>query len=390
MGRAAPLPDSEMTAFSDFVMPLAYPPNPQRNLDNTLPDPNDRPSPAAGEQIYLNTPIVASGNACVTCHATPPGTNRTMVSRNTLGISQDMKVPQLRNLYKKTGFTDAVGAASMRGFGYGHDGGIDNLFHLLQSPRFLFDPDSALGNPARRALAAFLLAYPTGTHPAVGVQVTFDGTPNPAGVARVDTLRGLVVAGEIDLIAKGRIGVQPRGWLYLGGDAWQPDKPSEADITTQDLLALAGDAGSAVTVTGVPLGSGQRMGIDRDRDTFLDGEELDAGSDPGDPQSTPLSVGVENGDARLRTALERVSPNPAHANVDIRFALARAGRVDVTVFDVLGREVRALARSDFRPGRWSLVWDGRRNDGGVAGAGVYFVRLHSGASHSTRTLVRLR
>ena len=34
------------------------------------------------------------------------------------GTSQDLKVPQLRNLYKKTGFTDQIGAVNKRGFGY--------------------------------------------------------------------------------------------------------------------------------------------------------------------------------------------------------------------------------------------------------------------------------
>src|SRR5262249_1516906 len=36
-GRAAPLADSEMTALSDFVMPLVYPPNPNENPDRTRP-----------------------------------------------------------------------------------------------------------------------------------------------------------------------------------------------------------------------------------------------------------------------------------------------------------------------------------------------------------------
>src|SRR5262249_31184837 len=38
LGRATPIPDSEMTAMSLFVLPLLYPPNPNQNLDRTFRD----------------------------------------------------------------------------------------------------------------------------------------------------------------------------------------------------------------------------------------------------------------------------------------------------------------------------------------------------------------
>jgi hypothetical protein len=39
----------------------------------------------------------------------------------------------------------------------------------------------------------------------------------------------------------------------------------------------------------VPPGSGQRAGIDRDEDGYLDRDEIDADSDPADPASTPVA-----------------------------------------------------------------------------------------------------
>jgi hypothetical protein len=39
----------------------------------------------------------------------------------------------------------------------------------------------------------------------------------------------------------------------------------------------------------VPPGSGRRIAIDADLDGYLDGDELDAGSDPRNPASTPGS-----------------------------------------------------------------------------------------------------
>jgi len=262
MGRDAPLADSEMTAFSDFVMPLALAPNPAQNLDRTMPDaPSTDPSALRGETFFFNTPVDGALK-CSDCHTATsfgPGTNRTMVTATQLHESQDLKVPQLRTQYRKTGFRDEPGWINKRGFGYTHDGGVDSLFAFLHAPQFDFGAQPA-ADENRRDVEAFLHAFDTGTAPAVGYQITFDG-PNDDDVTEVavmDTLEGQAALDYCDLIAKGRINGQPRGWEYVGGGMWKSDKASEADLASADLRALGG-LGSELTVTGVPKGSGHRM-----------------------------------------------------------------------------------------------------------------------------------
>src|SRR5262249_14562511 len=196
------------------------------------------------------------------CHATTEGTNRLVVNKTTLGISKDMKVPQLRNLYQKVGFTRSSGTAQ-RGFGFTHDGTAESIFDFLHSPRFSFTAGSE-GDDERRNVEAFLLAFDTGMAPAVGYQITFDGTNDeaPALVAPVDQ-------SQCDLIAKGVIGGQARGLYYVGGGNFQWDRYSEGTIALASLRDLA-TAGGEITITGVPKGSGKRMGVDRDRDGFYD------------------------------------------------------------------------------------------------------------------------
>ena len=392
MGRAAQLPDSELAAFSDFVLALVYPPNPNEFLNRTVPDaPPGQPSPARGQTFFFNQPT-DGGLTCNNCHTGTnfgPGTNGQVIDRLALQESQDIKVPQLRNLYKKTGFTDLPGVTNKRGFGFIHDGSTDNLFAFLHFSGFSFPG----GDPQRRDVEAFLHAFDTGIAPAVGAQVTFDGTNNadPPARARADTLRGQAEAspGNCDLIAKGRVNGQPRGWAYQGGDQWKSDRSAEGPIATAALVALAG-RGSELTLTGVPRGSGQRLGLDRDRDGYPDGDELDAGSDPGNPASTPLNVSVPGGSVPA-FGIQAVRPNPFRSQAEVAFTLSTAGPVDLRIYDVLGREVRAIARGErFDPGAQRLVWDGRRGDGGQAGAGVYFVRLRLAGRESTRILVRIR
>src|SRR5262249_18134054 len=160
-------------------------------------------------------------------------------------------------LYKKTGFTDAPGAVNKRGFGFTHDGAVDNLFDFLHFPGFNF---GASPDDKRRDVESFLLSFDTGTAPAVGYQLTFT-SPSP-GTATLDTLGARAGAGDCDLIAKGRVGGQPRGWLYQPASLdWKPDKtgPSNPNLNTTQLLALAGPGGE-ITVSGVPKNSGVRMG----------------------------------------------------------------------------------------------------------------------------------
>jgi flagellar hook assembly protein FlgD len=89
--------------------------------------------------------------------------------------------------------------------------------------------------------------------------------------------------------------------------------------------------------------------------------------------------------------LSWAQPNPFHGATDVTFSLAHAGNVDLAVFDVLGREVRSLARGRrFVAGTHRLHWDGRTDAGHDASAGVYFVRLSGDGGHWTRPVVRVR
>src|SRR6478672_3168161 len=117
-----------------------------------------------------------------------------------------MKVPELRNLYRKTGFTDLPGAVNKRGFGFTHNGSIDNLFDFLKFPGFNFGGNPTSANATRRDLEAFLLAFDTGLAPAVGAQLTLDGanSSDAALLARLDTLKTQAQSNNCDLIAKGR------------------------------------------------------------------------------------------------------------------------------------------------------------------------------------------
>ncbi|WP_437878139.1 thrombospondin type 3 repeat-containing protein [Sorangium sp. So ce513] len=77
------------------------------------------------------------------------------------------------------------------------------------------------------------------------------------------------------------------GFLYLGQGEFAASQQSLPPIPDALLRVIVSVTSSVLTYTCVPPGNGERIGVDRDLDGFLDGDEVAAGSDPADPDSTP-------------------------------------------------------------------------------------------------------
>jgi len=339
LGMGEDLPLSEMEKFRDFILSVRYPPNPVAELDGSL-----TAMQAAGREIFESsgsrTGLGGDGDECADCHTMPLGTDG---HGSFELLPQDMKVAHLRNLYQKVGmFGYAVPnivrdrlpgeggtilettptphrGNQVRGFGFLHDASIPTLFDFFRFPLlpapfgpFTFLDQAGRSGPEKvRELEAFLFAFDTGLAPAVGQQVTLAAADlvaaPPRALDRYTLLRGRADAGVVDLVVHGRIDDEARGYFYVGAGAggarsFQSDRRG-AVVTEADLVAAL-EAGARLTVTAVPPSSGERIGIDRDSDGHLDGDERDAGSDPADPSSVPgggrrFLRGNCNGDAVL-------------------------------------------------------------------------------------------
>lgn len=89
--------------------------------------------------------------------------------------------------------------------------------------------------------------------------------------------------------------------------------------------------------------------------------------------------------------LQAATPNPFRAHTMIAYDLPRAGRVELSIFDVSGRLVRSLVSGTVQQaGHYSVEWDGRDGSGSALPAGLYFGRLAAGGDQAMRRLVRVR
>lgn len=385
LGNDRQLTSGELALYNAFIMSVHYPPNPNQNLDRTYPNPSSGPSAQRGFDTFLHDRHDGLFE-CVTCHIQFTGTNGQIINDQALQEDQDIKVPQLRDLYEKTGFRDSIGAVNRRGFGFTHDGSVDNLFTFLKLPVFQF----AGGDAQRRDMEAFLLAFDTGTPPIVGLQVTVNGTnkSDPSVVANLNLMVSQFNDGNCDVIVKGPpVNGEQRGYVLQIGNVFQPDRESEPTLTVDELRNLAGN-GNELTWTAVPGGTGTRAGVDRDRDGHADRDEIDAGSDPADPNSMP-SVAVE---PRVPTRLSfaGASPNPFRRTTEFGFRLPAAGQVRLALYDLRGREVRVLVNERYPEGEHVVPFDGRDARGVQLGAGIYFARFDFGGRSAKRPLVLIR
>jgi hypothetical protein len=73
--------------------------------------------------------------------------------------------------------------------------------------------------------------------------------------------------------------------------------------------------------------------------------------------------------------LYRNSPNPFRLGTRIAYDLPVRSRVHLSIYDVVGRQVRRLADGWQDAGRYSLTWDGRDKKGRACPTGVYFCSL---------------
>jgi DNA-binding beta-propeller fold protein YncE len=285
LGLASPPPQSQLAAMQAFFATLRREPNPYRTITDGNPGPGGVPGSggdAVHGQALFYGPALGGAARCVDCHSQVTGGGLTIVSPNVLGQSQGLKTPPLRDLYLKTGF-DQASTGSRRGFGFGHDGAVASIPALLAGH---FAPAASAQD--RADLEAFLLAFPSGTHPAVGVQVTFDAVSknDPAAINLFKTLQALADSGQIGLIARGIAGGAPRGYAYVAGSGYfQSDRLIET-VSVGGLRGAAG-AGAEMTETAVAPGTERRIGIDRDGDGALDRDEIDGGSNPADAASLP-------------------------------------------------------------------------------------------------------
>lgn len=106
--------------------------------------------------------------------------------------------------------------------------------------------------------------------------------------------------------------------------------------------------------------------------------------------SEPCGVLAVTPPAGTGSALLAPRPNPFHSSTAIHFVAARSGRVQIAVYDLLGRSQRTLFDGHVPAGEREVVWDGRDDAGAQAPPGVYLCRVRTDDIVQTTRMILVR
>lgn len=114
-----------------------------------------------------------------------------------------------------------------------------------------------------------------------------------------------------------------------------------------------------------------------------------AGGYSGEASASP-STDVDPEPIAYRTRLLQNVPNPFNPVTEIRFELATAADVSITIFDAAGRLVRTLEHGNRAMGNHTVRWNGTNDGGEPVSSGVYFYRMRAAGFDETRKMILLK
>ncbi|OGG50092.1 MAG: hypothetical protein A3F84_02590 [Candidatus Handelsmanbacteria bacterium RIFCSPLOWO2_12_FULL_64_10] len=83
-------------------------------------------------------------------------------------------------------------------------------------------------------------------------------------------------------------------------------------------------------------------------------------------------------------------PNPFNPSTTISYTLPEASTVRLTIYNILGQQVRTLINNRQAAGIHAVQWDGHDDAGRSVASGLYFYRLTAGEFTQTQKMLLLK
>ena len=92
----------------------------------------------------------------------------------------------------------------------------------------------------------------------------------------------------------------------------------------------------------------------------------------------------------MKYSLNQNYPNPFNPVTTIDYILPENGLVNITIFDMMGKEVKTLLKSPQTAGYKSIQWNATNNQGDAVSAGIYLYRIKVEDFIQTKKMVLLK
>ena len=71
-------------------------------------------------------------------------------------------------------------------------------------------------------------------------------------------------------------------------------------------------------------------------------------------------------------------PNPFNLTTRINYNIEENCDVNIGIYDILGRKIKTLENSEKNTGNYSIMWDGKNENGNNVGKGIYLYQINAG------------
>jgi hypothetical protein len=122
-----------------------------------------------------------------------------------------------------------------------------------------------------------------------------------------------------------------------------------------------------------------------------DDDEFVIGSDEDTPRSFVVgTLSIDGSNIPETFALHQNYPNPFNPTTNIKYDLPQDALVKISIYDVMGRNIKTLISSNQSAGYQSVRWDATNNYGEPISAGMYIYTIQAGDFRQTKKMVLLK
>jgi predicted outer membrane repeat protein len=123
----------------------------------------------------------------------------------------------------------------------------------------------------------------------------------------------------------------------------------------------------------------------------MDTDGFMVGSDNNTPMTVVVgTLSIDGADIPEVFALHQNYPNPFNPTTQIKYDLPEDALVSITIYDIMGRNIKSLVNSNQSAGYRSIQWNATNNLGEPVSAGMYIYMIQAGEFRQTKKMVLLK
>lgn len=90
------------------------------------------------------------------------------------------------------------------------------------------------------------------------------------------------------------------------------------------------------------------------------------------------------------TGINKIYPNPFNPHSNISYSITKAGKVNISIYNLRGQKVRELVNDNKAAGNHTISWDGTDARGNSVASAVYYVHLVTGDKRESKKITMIK